>query len=62
MNLEIYLKLAKREIENFNGKIGQSGVIEFHLENAIKEKEKLEKEIEQLEKFINYTKVKQENI
>lgn len=57
-----FSQLVVKEVEAFKNKGGEIGVIEYHLEIAIKEKEKLEEDLKELEKLVNYLETKKENI
>lgn len=52
-----YLQLAKKEVENFENKIGQIGVIEHHLEQVLKRKEEIEEELNLLNETVSYLKI-----
>ena len=59
MNTKNYLDLIKKEVENNENKIGQIGIIEYHLKGILKRKEELEEELNLLNETINYLEIMQ---
>lgn len=57
-----FSQLVVKEVESFKNKGGEIGVIEHHLEIVTKEKIKLEEDLKELEKLVNYLETKKENI
>jgi len=57
MNTKNYLDLMKKEVEYYENKVGQIGVIEYHLEGILKRKKEIEGELELLNEIVNYLEI-----